>query len=154
MALGLREARPEDAALLRQLTLACWTGKVAADSSAFREGEEDVREDLSRGGGFLLFLDAKPIASVRWRAVPGAWEMARLGVLPEHRQAGHSQLLIEAVLARARASGAPEIRIGVRRDQPRLVEFYRALGFEIGDDFAYSHPNPLAPPPYLMRRKI
>lgn len=150
----LREAKPADAALLRELMLACWEGKVAANSSAFRETESDIRAELARGGAFILWLDATPIAAVRWRALGDAWEMARLGVLPAHRRQGHSQTLCEAVAAKAHAAGARELRIGIRRDQPRLLEFYAAQGFALADDFKYSHPNPLVEPPWLMRRML
>ena len=150
----LREVEEGDAALLRALTLACWTGKVAADSSAFRETEQDIRADLARGGGFILLLEQEAIASVRWRALGEAWEMARLGVLPAHRGRGHSQILSAAVAARARAAGVKELRIGVRRDQARLLSFYAEQGFELCEDFEYSHPNPLTDPPWLMRRKL
>ncbi len=150
----LREACAEDAALLRALTLACWAGKVAANSSAFRETEQDIRDELARGGGFILQLGQEPIASVRWRALGEAWEMARLGVLPGHRGRGYSQTLSEAVAARARSAGAKELRIGVRRDQPRLLRFYSEQGFERCEHFEYSHPNPLTDPPWLMRRKL
>jgi GNAT superfamily N-acetyltransferase len=150
----LREAGPEDAALLRELMLACWTGMVAADSSAFRETEADLRAELAKGGAILLSQGHLSIGSVRWRNLGDAWEMARLGVLPAFRRLGHSQTLTEAVAMRARNAGARELRIGIRRDQPRLLDFYATQGFVLADDFAYSHPNPLTEPPWLMRRVL
>lgn len=150
----LREAGLDDAGLLRELMLACWTGRVAEDSSAFRETEADIRAELRRGGAFILSLAQTPIASARWRDLGDAWEMARLGVLPPFRKQGHSRTLCEAVAARARAAGAQELRIGIRRDQPRLLDFYATQGFIITEAFEYSHPNPRTDPPWLMRRAL
>ncbi len=151
---ALRQAGRDDAALLRELMLACWRGKVAQDSSAFRETEGDIRNELARGGALILTLEEIPIASVRWRNFGAAWEMARLGVLPAYRKQGHAHTLCEAVAARACAAGARELRIGIRRDQPRLLEYYAAQGFTLAEDFEYSHANPHTDPPWLMRRRL
>lgn len=150
----LTEANAADAALLRELTLACWSGRVDRSSSAFRETEHDIRRELATGGAFILWLGNEAIASVRWRNFGPAWEMARLGVLPVFRQQGHAQILCAAVADRAVREGARELRIGIRRDQPRLVDLYADMGFELADDFTYSHANPLEPPPFLMRRRL
>ena len=41
----------EDAALLRDVMLRCWTGTVAPNSSAYRETVEDIAGQIARGGG-------------------------------------------------------------------------------------------------------
>ncbi|MDF3036589.1 MAG: family N-acetyltransferase [Paucimonas sp.] len=157
MDIHLREAKVDDAALIVELTRAAWAGKVAATSGGHRETLDTVSEHLQRGGAFLLSVDGQTAGSVRWlpvEAQPTAWEMMRMGVLPSYRGRGLSQYLLEAILERARAAGAEELRLGVRADQPRLLDLYSAYEFELAPELEYSHANPADAPPFVMRRYL
>jgi hypothetical protein len=46
------------------------------------------------------------------------------------------------------------LRLGVRRDQPRLVAYYGKMGFELAPGLSYAHANPAAPEPWVMRRVL
>lgn len=48
--------------------------------------------------------------------------------------------------------GAEELRLGVRSDQPKLLDFYSAFAFELAEELEYAHANPTEPPPSVMRR--
>ncbi len=155
MDIVIREANTEDAPLLAHLTRACWAGKVAATSSGHTESSEKVAEELSIGGGFILLVDEEPAGSVRWLPVDGetnTWEMRRMGILPAFRGEALSQHLLEAVIHQAQTSGVEELRLGVRTDQPRLVDLYTAYEFELAPELEYAHANPNEPMPHVMRR--
>jgi len=150
----IRNATPADAALIQYLTRAAWQGRVAANSSAYRETEEQLARELAEGCGVVLLLGETPIGSVRASPVPGAWEVRRMGVLPAYRARGHAELMMDAIVERAHAAGIAELRLGVRRDQPRLVAFYGKMGFELAPGLGYAHANPAAPEPWVMRRVL
>jgi len=157
MGITAREATLEDARLIAELTRAAWAGKVAGTSSGHRETEANALAHLRSGGGFILQVDGIPAGSVRWTPLdddPGVWEIMRMGVLPRHRGNNLSQYLLEAVIHQALASNVGELRLAVRADQPRLLDFYAAFGFEIAPELEYSHANPMEPPPVVMRRKL
>lgn len=153
----IREAGLDDAQLLADLTRACWAGKVALSSSGHRESAAGVAQQLRAGGGFLLLIDRATVASVRWLPLetePRIWEIIRMGVLPAWRGKNLSQQLLEAVIHHALAGQVDELRMGVRADQPRLLDLYAAHGFELAPELEYSHANPTEPAPTVMRRML
>ena len=153
----VREATLDDAQLIADITRAAWAGKVAVTSSGHRETAVRVREHLQEGGGYVLLKNEEPIGSVRWLPLegePGVWEILRMGVLPRYRGEHLSEQLLEAVIHRALAAEITELRLGVRSDQPRLLDLYAAYGFELAPELEYSHANPAEPPPNVMRRML
>ncbi|WP_338764569.1 GNAT family N-acetyltransferase [Massilia sp. METH4] len=153
----VRTAADEDAPIIAGLTRNAWAGKVSVTSSGHRETAVLVAEHLRQGGGFILLNENEPIGSVRWLphdTEPGCWEILRMGVLPEYRGNNLSQHLLEAVIHHGRDSGIGELRLAVRSDQPKLVDFYSAFAFELAEELEYSHANPLEPAPLVMRRTL
>ncbi|MCU6497545.1 GNAT family N-acetyltransferase [Rugamonas sp. A1-17] len=157
MNIVVREARNDDAQLIAELTRAAWAGKVSVTSSGHRETAVLVADHLRDGGGFILLVDEKPVGSVRWLpldAEPDVWEVCRMGVLPEYRGSNLSQHLLEAVIHHGLACGVEEVRLAVRSDQPKLIDFYSAFEFELAEELEYTHANPMEPPPLVMRRYL
>jgi GNAT superfamily N-acetyltransferase len=157
MKLVVRAAALDDAELIASLTRDCWAGKVAASSSGHRETAAVVAGQLREGGGFILLLGGAAAGSVRWAPLeldPAVWEIRRMGVLPAQRGANLSQHLLEAVIHQALESGAAELRLAVRSDQPKLIDFYAAFGFELAPELEYAHANPAEPVPAVMRRTL
>lgn len=153
----IREAGLDDAQLIADLTRAAWSGKVAATSSGHRETAARVLQQLQHGGGFILMMEEDAIGSVRWLPVesePQVWEIMRMGVLPAYRGEHLSQHLLEAVIHRALGADVTELRLGVRADQPRLLDLYAALGFDLAPELEYTHANPAEPAPTVMRRLL
>lgn len=155
MSLQVREASADDAALIAELTRACWAERVAAGSSGHREQAERVQQDLQRGGGFILLLDDQPAGSVRWLpsdTETDVWEVLRMGVLPAYRGQGLSQHLMEAIIHRAHGADVQELRLAVRADQARVVDLYAVFEFELAPELEYARANPQQEPPTVMRR--
>jgi GNAT superfamily N-acetyltransferase len=157
MNIVVREATNDDAKLIADLTRAAWAGKVNVTSSGHRETAVLVAEHLRDGGGFVLLVDERPVGSVRWLPLDSdadVWEICRMGVLPDYRGGNLSQHLLEAVIHHGLASGVEEVRLAVRSDQPKLIDFYTAFEFELAEELEYSHANPMEPPPLVMRRYL
>jgi ribosomal protein S18 acetylase RimI-like enzyme len=153
----VREAGKDDAKTIAELTRAAWAGKVSVTSSGHRETAVIVADHLRDGGGFLLLVDQQPVGSVRWLPLDGhanVWEICRMGVLPAWRGSNLSQHLLEAVIHHSLACGVEEVRLAVRADQPKLIDFYAAFEFELAAELDYSHANPLEPAPLVMRRSL
>ena len=153
----VREATKEDAKLIAELTRAAWAGKVSVTSSGHRETAVLVAEHLRDGGGFVLLVDDQPVGSVRWLPLDSEqdiWEVCRMGVLPEYRGSNLSQHLLEAVIHHGLASGVEEVRLAVRTDQLKLIDFYTAYEFELAEELEYTHANPMEPAPLVMRRSL
>ena len=159
-----RTATLNDAELIVQLTRACWVGKPAG-SSGLTESLERVQNDLRDGGAIIMELEGQPVGSVRYFPVynvgengerygPVALEIGRLGILHEHRGRGLSSWLMNEVMMIATRQGIEELRLAVRTDEPRLLEFYKAQGFVEDASITYSHANPNSPKPITMRKYL
>jgi GNAT superfamily N-acetyltransferase len=157
MNIVVREATNDDARLIAELTRSAWAGKVNVTSSGHRETAVLVAQHLRDGGGFVLLIDEVPVGSVRWLpldAEPDVWEIVRMGVIAERRGSNLSQHLLEAVIHHGLTCGVEELRLAVRSDQPKLIDFYAAFEFELAEELEYSHANPMEPPPLVMRRLL
>jgi N-acetylglutamate synthase-like GNAT family acetyltransferase len=155
MSIVVRAATDDDAQLIAELTRAAWAGKVSVTSSGHRETAVQVSEQLRSGGGFILMLRGEAVGSVRWAPHvedPDIWEILRMGVLPHCRGSNLSMHLLEAVIHHGLESNAQELRLAVRDDQPKLLDFYAAFEFELAEELEYSHANPAEPAPLVMRR--
>lgn len=157
----LRLAQPEEAGLLRDIMLRCWTGTVAENSSAYRETEADIARQLERGAGVIAFEDDNAVGAGRFHPVPGPvgdareWvEIKRVGVLKSHRKLGLGAPLVSALEHEAQRRGYAGAQLGVRRDQPRLVAFWASLGYAPANDVKMHTVNPLTPPPTTMRKRF
>ena len=155
----MRTAGVEDASLLRDVMLRCWTGTVALNSSAYRETVGDIAQQLEKGGAVILMLGGEAVGAGRWHPVPGpagdlrSWvEIKRVGVLKELRKLGLGAPLVTAIEDAARASDAAGAQLGVRHDQPRLIRFWESLGYRLAEDVKLHTVNPLTPTPTFMRK--
>lgn len=153
--MNLRPALPDQADLLAQLVRQCWQGRVHPDSSGHSESAQRVLADLERGWGLVLWADDQPVGSVRWvphPTEPGVVEVKKLAVLATWRGQGLGQVLMRAVEQRACLQGQGEMRLAVRHDQPRLLDWYAQLGFQHQPSLLYSAANPHSPPPFVMHK--
>jgi GNAT superfamily N-acetyltransferase len=155
---SIRSAGPQDVDAYLAVMLRCWTGTVAPDSSAFREKPEQIASDILRGGGVLLRARDEVAGCGRFVPVPGPdsgrdWiELKRVGVVREYRGGVLGARIVETLETMARERGYRGAQIGVRADQPRLLAFWKELGYADADDVTLSNPNPLTPTPFFMRK--
>jgi predicted N-acetyltransferase YhbS len=155
----MRLAESDEAQLLLDVMLACWTGTVAPNSTAYRETTAMIADQLEQGGAVIVLEGGRPVGAGRFMPVPGPtgdsreWvELKRIGVLASHRKLGLGRPLVLALEAEARRRGFPGAQIGVRHDQSRLLGFWSALGYRQADDVRLHTVNPLTPPPVTMRK--
>jgi GNAT superfamily N-acetyltransferase len=124
----------------------------------FRETPETVAAQIAKGGAVILVRDGEAIGSGRWVAVPGPggqddWmEIKRIGVLPEHTGQGLGAVIVAALEAAGRSAGKQGAQLAIRVDQPRLIDFYAALGYVPAADVELTTVNPRSPPPFGMRK--
>ena len=156
---ALRLASPDEAGLVRDVMLRCWTGTVAENSSAYRETVDDIAGQIRRGGAVLLWRGDEAVGGGRFHPVAGPagdarpWtEIKRVGVARDLRKLGLGAPLVAAIEDAARARGAVGAQLGVREDQPRLVSYWEGLGYARADDVQLHTVNPLTPPPFTMRK--
>ena len=114
--------------------------------------------DTTIVAGRVLMRGGVPIGSGRWVPVPGPggagrWmEVKRIGVLPAFQKQGFGAVILASLEAHGRETGAEGAQLAVRADQPRLVDFYAALGYSGADDVELTTHNPLSLPPFGMRK--
>lgn len=157
----MRLAERGDAQLLLDVMLACWTGTVATDSTAYRETTDMIAGQLDQGGAVIVFEGARSVGAGRFVPVPGPagdrreWvELKRIGILRTHRKLGLGAPLVMALEGEAQRRGFVGAQIGVRHDQPRLVAFWALLGYAPATDVLLHTVNPLTPPPATMRKRF
>lgn len=155
--LVIRPATLDDAEAIAQMVRRAWAGRVAPDSSGHRETAGKVRLDLQKGFGWVVVKGEQIVASVRLLPHPseaGVGEIKKLGVLPEYRKQGWGPKLMEVLEHEARGRGFVELRLAVRHDQYRLVEWYGSLGYVLDASLVYSAANPLTPAPFVLHKYL
>jgi GNAT superfamily N-acetyltransferase len=94
---------------------AVWKSRVAA--SAVRESVVAIADDGAWVGQMVVLLDPVP------PNVVGVF------VDPRHRGDGTAQRLLETLIERVRATGAPVLRLQVSEGNDRARRFYERMGF-------------------------
>jgi len=74
---------------------------------------------------YLLIIGEKPIATARWRETEKGIKLERFAVLPEFRNRGFGQVVLDAVLSDVVKSG----KVIYLHSQLRAVPFYERNGF-------------------------
>jgi predicted GNAT family N-acyltransferase len=75
---------------------------------------------------YLLLLAAKPVGTARWRETEKGIKLERFAVLPEFRNRGIGELLLNEVLKDVVSAG----KLIYLHSQARAVHFYARNGFE------------------------
>jgi len=140
---SVRKVEPADWATYREVRLAALADSPEAFASSL-EGEraldeEAWRQRLGSADSFLAWLGGVPVgAATGLRAgsavsqspdLAGAWQLVAMWVSPAARRAGVGGQLVEAVLERAGAAGAPSVVLWVFAANARARAFYQRLGF-------------------------
>lgn len=116
------------------------TEENAPRYTAFMTADK-LGEERDAGSTFYgLFLDGTQAGFVAVQQdEEGLWHMRRLAVLPEYRQRGYAQRLIERAIAHAKEHGATRLHIGIVAEQPGLKAWYEGMGFRTYRTFSVDH---------------
>ena len=111
-----------------------------------------MRADLTYNGGALARLDDRFVGCMRLATGPDGLHVRRLAVEPAFQGRGVGRALMAWAEAEARRRGYGEVRLGVRLALPRLLEFYRRLGYEI--EAEHAHPGYRQPTWVSLRKSL
>lgn len=129
----IRPARPDEMAALREVDRASMDTFAAAGIS-LPEGDGLLSGDLV----LVADHDDEPVGLALVTVHSGWWHLEEISVLPSHGRQGIGTLLVEDVIARAAAAGAPGVTLTTFRDVPFNGPWYARLGFaEVPED---AHP--------------
>jgi ribosomal protein S18 acetylase RimI-like enzyme len=154
--LTVRDARPEEHAAVRDLTLraysqyadvmepTAWAGLAGAVRSGLASRDDQVQRmvailDGRVVGSVMLY---PPAVNAYGGEVEGApWpELRLLAVSPEARGRGVGERLVEECIRRAREMGADALGLHSSRSMEAAIRMYRRLGFERAPEFDF-HPE-------------
>jgi len=97
--------------------------KVFVDEQGVDPNLEYDKEDQAHH--YLLLLAGKPIATARWRETEKGIKLERFAVLPEFRNRGFGEIILDEVLRDVRQLG----KTVYLHSQSRAVSFYERNGF-------------------------
>jgi predicted GNAT family N-acyltransferase len=97
--------------------------KVFVDEQGVDPNLEYDKEDQAHH--YLLLLAGKPIATARWRETEKGIKLERFAVLPEFRNRGFGEIILDEVLRDVRQLG----KTVYLHSQSRAVPFYERNGF-------------------------
>lgn len=141
---AVRDARPEERAAVRALTLrayaeyaavmapTAWAGLDAAVRAALDGDGGEARIVAERGGALLGSVMLFPPAADAYGAAAGRaeWPVLRLlAVAPEARGQGIGQALVEECVRRARGMGAAELGLHSSESLRAAIRMYERMGF-------------------------
>jgi ribosomal protein S18 acetylase RimI-like enzyme len=140
----IRSAEPSDAALVRRLLVETWhhtydrllgSETVSTITTRWHSEEALSRQIADPKVAFLVATDLTFIVGhvLGWADADGDITLSRLYVLPPRQSEGIGRLLIEALIDRF--PGAAAISAAVHAENEGALRFYRAAGFELGDEF-------------------
>jgi ribosomal protein S18 acetylase RimI-like enzyme len=139
---ALREASPAEAERLlaiEQTAFAPYRALLDPPSSVFRETPDVIRQKMGEGAFLVACEGDQIIGMVFLQPHADHVYLGRLSVLPAWQGRGVARALIAAVEGRARALGAPAIRLAVRVALPQLIATYARQGFQVISE--HRHPG-------------
>jgi predicted GNAT family N-acyltransferase len=97
--------------------------KVFVEEQGVDQNLEYDKEELSNH--YLLLLAGKPIATARWRETEKGIKLERFAVLPQFRNRGFGEVILEEVLKDVKPLG----KTIYLHSQAKAVPFYERNGF-------------------------
>jgi putative acetyltransferase len=142
--LTIREFQPGDEGAFRDLNVE-WIERYFTLEPKDREMLEHPREKILDRGGRIFFAvrDGASIGCCALIAMgPGEFEVAKMAVAPSHRGGGIGRVLLEQVIAEARASGVTRLFLETNRKLAPAIRLYESVGFR------HIPADQVAPSPY------
>jgi GNAT superfamily N-acetyltransferase len=152
--LTVREARAEDADLLRDLLLRAfgeYEGRLDPPSGVEHETAASLAERMGRGGALVCEAGAVPVGCAFYEPGAGFLYVGRFGVLPEQRRTGIGALLLAEAERRAARYGFTRVRLNVRLALEGLRAYYQGHGY--APIACHAHAG-YASPTYVEMEKV
>jgi putative acetyltransferase len=128
----IRSFRAGDEVAFRGLNEA-WLTKFFRIEAKDKQLFDDPVGQFITPGGDILMLDADDGQTVGCCALinlgEGTYEIAKMAVAETHQRRGYGELLLRAMIDRARALGARRLLIETSTRLPAAIALYRKLGF-------------------------
>lgn len=129
----LRQAIPEDAEAIHQLTLDAYLEyqSTEAPSSVFAERAETLQERMTthQVQAIVAEQEGNIVGSVRYQLDDEQLYFFRLAVHPDARQQGIATMLLDHLETIARSAQSPRLICKVRMTETRNVNIYQQRGF-------------------------
>lgn len=125
-ALKIRPAEGFDLPVLAALHDACFTAPW--DQKWTERSFAEILQ-MQGAGARIAALGAEPVGFAVARIVADEAELLLIGIHPEHRRAGHGEMLLEHLIDALRAAGAARLFLEVAEGNIAANAFYRAAGF-------------------------
>lgn len=142
MSLEIRQATPEQIGLSSSILTEAALWAISIGQPLWKPEmltEERLRPNLERGEIFLAWLGGEAVGNIffQWEDKP-FWPHLRRGesaffhkVAVRRKVAGQgvARAMVEWAIEKARAEGAPYLRMDTHAKRPKLIRFYEELGF-------------------------
>ncbi len=120
------DIRPDLASLANSIRQKVFVEEQKVDP----ELEYDEFEGIARH--YLLFTDGKPVATARWRETGRGIKLERFATLPDYRNQGLGDKILQSVLDDV----SPYGKMVYLHSQLRAIPFYERKGFvKVGEQF-------------------
>ncbi len=149
----LRDAEISDISILVNLihdAFSQYQEKLDPPSGANKETLQTIGLKLNEGGAIIAEKNMKAIGCALWKRDGDSLYMGRLAVLPEFRNLGIGNTLIEMIERKACTLGYNKVLVGVRLAIPKLVDYYLKRGYTIAE---YCHHEGYKEPTYVRMIK-
>lgn len=123
-----------EAAKLRRAGLEDIPALTALYSQAreIAETREQMAGWLDRGGCLVLQdTDGTLLCALRWREVPGGWEVDRVATLPKARGQNYGRWLMTKLEALAIRSNIPTLSLALEAPESELLAYYQRMGYQV-----------------------
>ncbi|MGF1595153.1 MAG: GNAT family N-acetyltransferase [Kiloniellaceae bacterium] len=128
---SVRAAGPCEVALLAELNRLSFAAPGAGAFAGTPWSARSLAEVMALPGvfGMLALAGEAPAGFLLAQVLFEDAEILSLGVLPEHRRAGHGRRLLQAAMAEAARRGARRLRLEVAENNRGALGLYTGLGF-------------------------
>jgi ribosomal protein S18 acetylase RimI-like enzyme len=100
-------------------------------SGAHADTVEQMWAVTEHAGVIVAEADGQIVGCVFYAPEGDHCDLFRLATVPAYRRRGIGRMLVEEVEVRTQALGKPFVRLGVRKELPRNLAYYRRLGYRI-----------------------
>lgn len=131
MRITVREATPEDAAVVHRVVHEAFSARPRLDppAAALDETVDSIRARLAASGGLLCTVDDDPAGALLLDPEGDDVWLRRVAVEPRHREHGIASALVAYAEDLAASRGFRAVRIIARAELPDTVRFWEHRGF-------------------------